>query len=110
MPITPVLRGLRQGDHEFKANLRYIVNPCLKITTKIHQILHPSRVHKANPPVPLLVLRGSALVTQQLGGCPLAVEMSHLEAEPTVSVWVEGQGRLGFAHGHSLCPSLRQIL
>lgn len=53
------------------------MKPHLKPTTKIH----PSRVYKVKPTGPLIALRGSALVTQPLSGCPLAVEMSHLELE-----------------------------
>lgn len=53
------------------------MKPCLKTTTKIH----PSRIYKAKPTGPLTALRGSALVTQPLSGCPLAVEMSQLEVQ-----------------------------
>lgn len=51
------------------------MKPCLKTTTKVH----PSRVYKGKPIGPLKALKGSALVTQPLSGCPLAAEMSHLE-------------------------------
>jgi hypothetical protein len=30
MSIIPVLRRLRQKDHQIKANLGYIMRPCLK--------------------------------------------------------------------------------
>lgn len=62
MPIISILRGSRQRDHELKANLRYRVNPSLKTTTKIHQILELSRVYKAESPGTLTTLGGSAFV------------------------------------------------
>jgi hypothetical protein len=35
MSIIPVLRRLRQKDHQIKANLGYIMRPCLKKKKKI---------------------------------------------------------------------------
>lgn len=81
------------------------MKPCLKSTTKIH----PSRVYKAKPTGPLIALRGSALVTQPLSGCPLKLLKCHIwkgNAEPTVTVQVKGRRRLGFAHSHRFCPHL----
>lgn len=62
MSIISILRGSRQRDHEFKANLRYTANPSLKTTTKIHHILELSRVYKAKSPGPLTTLGGSAFI------------------------------------------------
>lgn len=62
MPTISKFRDLRQRDHEFKAILRYTVNPSLKTTTKIHQILELSRVYKAKSPGPLTTLGGSAFI------------------------------------------------
>lgn len=84
------------------------MKPCLKTTTKIH----PSRVYKAKPTGPLIALRGSALVTQPLSGCPLKLLKCHIwrgNAEPTVTVQVKGRRRLGFAHSHRFCPHLSRF-
>lgn len=109
MSIISILRGSRQRDHEFKANLRYTANPSLKTTTKIHQILELSRVYKAKSPGPLTPLGGSAFIGHATAKCgSLTVKMSHLE-EHTVTFWVEGQKRMVFDCGHGLCPSLRRI-
>jgi hypothetical protein len=41
IPIIPALGKLRRGDHELKANMSFIVRPCLKKKKKF-SIVHSS--------------------------------------------------------------------